>query len=72
MHALRKQVGDEVFFKALQSWTAEHRDGNASWPEFEKHFEQASGQPLDGFFKAWFRESGIPDDQYLLPVGVRR
>ncbi|WP_439662800.1 M1 family metallopeptidase [Lentzea sp. HUAS TT2] len=72
MHALRKQVGDEVFFKALQSWMAEHRDGNASWPEFEEHFKKASGQPLDGFFKAWFRESGIPDDQYLLPVGVRR
>lgn len=72
MHALRKQVGDDVFFKALQSWLAEHRDGNASWPEFEEHFKKASGQPLDGFFKAWFRESGIPEDQYLLPAGVRR
>ncbi|GGU74191.1 M1 family metallopeptidase [Lentzea flava] len=72
MHALRKQVGDDVFFKALQSWTAKHRDGNASWPEFEKHFEEASRQQLDGFFQAWFRGSGIPEDQYLLPVGVRR
>ncbi|WP_330271444.1 M1 family metallopeptidase [Lentzea sp. NBC_00516] len=72
MHALRKTVGDDVFFKALQSWTAKHRDGNATWPEFEDHFKQASGQPLDGFFKAWFRDSGIPGDQYLLPVGVRR
>ncbi|WP_329788123.1 M1 family metallopeptidase [Lentzea sp. DG1S-22] len=72
MHALRKQVGDDVFFKALRSWASQHRDGNASWPEFEEHFEQASGQPLDGFFKAWFRDSGIPEEQYLLPVGVRR
>ncbi|MFD4673783.1 M1 family metallopeptidase [Lentzea sp. NPDC058450] len=72
MHALRKQVGDDVFFKALQSWVSEHRDGNASWPEFEEHFKKASGQDLTGFFKAWFRDSGIPDDQYLLPVGVRR
>lgn len=72
MHALRKQVGDEVFFKALQSWTSTHRNGNASWPDFENHFKQASGQQLDGFFTAWFRSSGIPDDQYLLPVGVRR
>ncbi|GGM98108.1 peptidase [Lentzea pudingi] len=72
MHALRKQVGDDVFFKALQSWLVKHRDSNASWPEFEEHFKQASGQPLDPFFKAWFRDSGIPDDQYLLPVGVRR
>ncbi|MDT7785235.1 MAG: hypothetical protein QOF58_3654 [Pseudonocardiales bacterium] len=72
MHALRKQVGDDVFFKALQSWTSSHRNGNASWPEFENHFKQASGQNLDGFFAAWFRGSGIPEDQYLLPVGVRR
>ncbi|MDX8051362.1 M1 family metallopeptidase [Lentzea sp. BCCO 10_0798] len=72
MHALRKQVGDDVFFKALQTWLTKHRDGNASWPEFEEHFKQASGQPLDGFFSAWFRKSGIPEDQYLLPVGVRR
>ncbi|MET9230950.1 M1 family metallopeptidase [Lentzea sp. NPDC003310] len=72
MHALRKQVGDDVFFKALQSWLVQHRDGNASWPEFEEHFKKASGQPLDPFFKAWFRDSGIPEDQYLLPVGVRR
>jgi aminopeptidase N len=72
MHALRKQVGDDVFFKGLQSWTAAHRDGNASWPEFENHFKKASGQQLDGFFAAWFRGSGIPEDQYLLPVGVRR
>ncbi|SDL15939.1 Peptidase family M1 [Lentzea albidocapillata subsp. violacea] len=72
MHALRKQVGDDVFFKALQTWLVKHRDGNASWPEFEEHFKAASGQPLDGFFAAWFRESGIPEDQYLLPVGVRR
>ncbi|MFD4644231.1 M1 family metallopeptidase [Lentzea sp. NPDC058436] len=72
MHALRKQVGDDVFFKGLQSWVSEHRDGNATWPQFEEHFKKVSGQPLDAFFKAWFRDSGIPDDQYLLPVGVRR
>ncbi|MFD5829578.1 M1 family metallopeptidase [Lentzea sp. NPDC060358] len=72
MHALRKQVGDDVFFKALQSWVAKHRDSNASWPEFEKHLNEASGQDLTAFFKAWFHESGIPGEQFLLPVGVRR
>ncbi len=72
VHALRKQVGDDVFFKALRSWSADHRDSNASWPDFENHFEKASGQQLDGFYAAWFRGSGIPEDQYLLPAGVRR
>ncbi len=72
MHALRKQVGDEVFFTALKSWTTQHRDGNASWPQFEGHFAKASGQQLDGFFKAWFRDSGVPEEQYLLPGALRR
>ncbi|MEU7475210.1 M1 family metallopeptidase [Lentzea sp. NPDC042327] len=72
LHALRRQVGDDVFFPALRSWTAQHRDGNASWPQFEDHVAKASGQQLDGFFQAWFHDSGIPGDQYLLPGVLRR
>jgi aminopeptidase N len=72
MHALRKKVGDQVFFQALTSWTAEHRDGNATWPMFEDHVEKVSGQQLDGFYQAWFRDSGLPDDEHLLPGPLRR
>lgn len=72
MHALRRQVGDDLFFNALRSWTAQHRNGNASWPQFEEHFEKVSGQQLDGFFAAWFRGTGMPEDQYLLPGALRR
>ncbi|MBB5956666.1 aminopeptidase N [Saccharothrix tamanrassetensis] len=72
VHALRRQIGDESFDKVLQTWTARNRDGNASWPEFEAHVEQVSGQDLDGFFAAWFRGDELPSDQYLWPGPLRR
>ncbi|RKT52187.1 M1 family metallopeptidase [Saccharothrix australiensis] len=72
VHALRRLLGDEAFDRVLRTWTAEHRDGNASWPEFEAHVEQASGQDLDAFFGAWFRGDELPPDEHLWPGGLRR
>ncbi len=72
LHALRRQLGDETFDRVLRTWIAAHRDGNASWPEFEAHVEQVSGQDLDGFFAAWFRGDSLPSDEYLWPGTLRR
>ncbi|MEU4801094.1 M1 family metallopeptidase [Actinosynnema sp. NPDC023587] len=72
VHALRRQIGDESFGEVLRTWIARHRDGNASWPEFEAHVEQVSGQELDGFFAAWFRADAIPSDQHLWPGTLRK
>ncbi|WP_158848217.1 M1 family metallopeptidase [Saccharothrix deserti] len=72
LHALRRQVGDQAFDQVLKGWTAKHRDGNASWPEFEAHVEQVSGQDLDAFFAAWFRGDEVPADEYLYPGSLRR
>jgi aminopeptidase N len=67
MHALRRQLGDETFDAVLKGWTERHEDGNASWPQFEDHVEEVSGQRLDGFFDAWFRGETRPSDEYLWP-----
>ncbi|MBB5807199.1 aminopeptidase N [Saccharothrix ecbatanensis] len=72
LHALRHRVGDDVFNRAIKDWTTANRDGNASWPEFEAHVEQASGQDLDAFFAAWFRGDEIPEDEHLYPGSLRR
>ncbi|HEU5471820.1 MAG TPA: M1 family metallopeptidase [Actinophytocola sp.] len=72
LHALRRQIGDEAFNRVLREWPAKHRDGNASWPEFEEFTQQVAGQDLREFFAAWFRNEGKPADQYLYPGNLRR
>jgi aminopeptidase N len=67
LHALRRTIGDDAFFKILKTWPALHRDGNATWPQFESYVELISGKDLHGFFDAWFRGTTQPADQYLWP-----
>ncbi|MCP2251870.1 Peptidase family M1 [Prauserella aidingensis] len=67
MHALRRQLGEKTFWRVMRSWPREHAEGNASWPEFERFTERVSGRNLDGFFAAWFRQSGRPGEQQLYP-----
>lgn len=60
MHALRKTVGDEAFFTTLRTYTARHRDGNASTEDFIAVANEVSGQDLNGFFDRWIRREELP------------
>ena len=53
VHALRKTIGDDAFFRLLRSWPADQRDGNATTAEFTAAAETVSGRDLDSFFQAW-------------------
>ncbi|WP_405104647.1 M1 family metallopeptidase [Micromonospora sp. NBC_01405] len=53
VHALRRTVGDEVFFRTLRTWTAERRGGNATTADFVTLAERVSGRRLGAFFDAW-------------------
>jgi aminopeptidase N len=54
VHALRRTIGDPAFFGLLKTWTAEHRDGNATTAEFVAAAEKAAGgKDLDPLFQAW-------------------
>ncbi|MFF0965973.1 M1 family metallopeptidase [Streptomyces sp. NPDC003703] len=70
LHALRRTVGDDVFFRTLRQWQSAHRYGNASWPQFEALAGQVSHQDLRGFFAAWAHSTVIPPDRYLYPGGL--
>nr|WP_232328201.1 M1 family metallopeptidase [Kibdelosporangium sp. MJ126-NF4]CEL18430.1 putative metallopeptidase [Kibdelosporangium sp. MJ126-NF4]CTQ97913.1 putative metallopeptidase [Kibdelosporangium sp. MJ126-NF4] len=71
LHALRRGIGDDAFFRVLPIWQSLHRGGNASWPEFEQLAQRVSGVDLDDFFKAWTRSTTIPADRYLYPGPLR-
>ncbi|MEU4669571.1 M1 family aminopeptidase [Amycolatopsis sp. NPDC023774] len=72
LHALRRTVGDDKFFALLKHWIAAHRDGNASWPDFEHFASAQAGQDLSGFFTAWAHSSVIPPAAYLYPGSLAR
>ncbi|MFD0685088.1 M1 family metallopeptidase [Actinomadura fibrosa] len=60
LYALRKKVGDDAFFKILQTWTKEKRDSNAVTSEFIAVAKRVSGKDLDAFFDAWLYQRGRP------------
>ena len=47
----RDELGDEVFFKALQIYYQRHRYGVASTEDVQQAFEAASGQALGPLYQ---------------------
>ncbi|WP_109508605.1 M1 family metallopeptidase [Nocardioides speluncae] len=60
LHALRLEVGDEVFFDILRSWVADHTGGSISSGTFIAHCAAATGRPLDALFDAWLYARSLP------------
>jgi aminopeptidase N len=52
-HALRQEIGDEAFFEALQNYYQAEKYGIALPDDLLTAFEQASGRPLEPFYKEW-------------------
>ena len=67
LHALRREIGDDAFFKILKDWPATYGGKNASFDDFEAFVNQETGQDHTAFIDAWFRGKKIPDPQYLYP-----
>jgi aminopeptidase N len=72
LHALRRQIGDDAFTRVLKEWPEKHKDGNASWPDFEQFVTEIANQDLHAFFDAWFHSDKKPADNYLFPGNLRR
>ncbi|MEV4318877.1 hypothetical protein [Actinocrispum sp. NPDC049592] len=72
LHALRRTVGDEPFFRTLQFVVANQQFAPLSLGDFERLACQESGVDLTGFFTAWARSGAIPATQYLFPGPLYR
>ena len=51
--ALRDEIGDEAFFKALQEYYLDFQFDIAKPDDLLNIFEDVSGRSLDGFFEKW-------------------
>lgn len=60
LHMLRKTVGDDAFFKALNLYLTRHKYKTAEIHDLRIAFEETAGQDLNWFFNQWFLASGHP------------
>ena len=60
LHMLRKELGDELFWKCLQSFYKEYQYSNALSEDFQHVIESLSGKDLEYFFKQWLYKPGHP------------
>ena len=60
LHMLRKQLGDEAFFKGLRDYYHAHASANATSEDLRKALEKTSGKDLKEFFARWIYGAGHP------------
>ena len=59
--ALRARLGDDIFFKILQTYARRFYHANAATKDFIGVTEEVSGQNLDDFFQGWLYQTQMPD-----------
>ena len=59
-HMLRIKLGDEVFFKALNTFYMKNRYKRAGWEDIEDSFTVVSGVDLSDFFTQWLTRWDLP------------
>ena len=60
LHAVRRELGDRVFFELLPRWTAEHRHGSVTTDDFRALVAEVAGRPLDDLFDRWLLAAALP------------
>lgn len=61
LYALHSEVGDETFFKILQTFAERYQYGVAGTDEFIAVAEEVSGKDLKSFFDAWLFSPSLPE-----------
>jgi aminopeptidase N len=61
LHALRLEIGDEVFFQGMRAYVERFAYGNVTTAEFIAVMEETSGQDLSEFFDGWLFDRQIPN-----------
>jgi aminopeptidase N len=66
LHQLRKQIGDEAFFKSLQLYLNQNKFKSAEIHNLRLAFEETTGLDLNWYFNQWFLKPGHPELDLLI------
>lgn len=61
LHALRRELGDEMFWKGISAYYQSYQNSNASTEDLINSLEQSTGRPLRWFFEQWIFQPGFPE-----------
>jgi aminopeptidase N len=61
LHMLRKYVGDEAFFTALNRYLTQNKLSAVEISKLRNAFEETTGEDLTWFFNQWFLKRGHPE-----------
>jgi aminopeptidase N len=64
LHMLRKYVGDEAFFTALNQYLKAHKFNSVEIHDLRLAFEKVTGEDLNWFFNQWFLNQGHPELEF--------
>lgn len=53
VHLLRKEMGDEAFWKGFKAYTRKYWGKSVETRDFQKEMEESSGKDLSAFFNQW-------------------
>ena len=60
LQMLRHQLGDALFWKAMNHYTTAHAYGNVVTDDLRKAFEETTGKDFKAFFDQWVYGAGFP------------
>jgi aminopeptidase N len=60
LHMLRKHLGEENWWRAIQLYVRANGNQSVSTEDFRRAVEAASGEPMDWFFDQWLYKMGHP------------
>ena len=60
LHMIRNQIGDELFWKTLQTYYNTYKYRNAATNDFKKVLETVSNRDFTIFFEQWLYKAGHP------------
>lgn len=58
---LRTELGDELWWKAINHYVTQHRAGDVLTHDLQRAIEQATGRNMDAFFQQWVWKGGHPE-----------
>jgi aminopeptidase N len=64
LHALRKYLGDAVFFRGMQAYLKNHAYGTVEIHDLRRVYEEVAGEDLNWFFDQWLFQAGHPELHY--------